>query len=193
MSSSKSFKHWLKGKKSADFTKIPLKSDFITKPIPSAPKTKLAEVPFYKKPIVDFVDFVEVVDFVDFRRDFKDPAHEVAMLLFEIAGRHPGQGLHGRNFVHSGGAIKAGCIIGALIMELPNGRSKAKQLINSGLANASLSSIQFALPRHWAHDSVTMRALSRAQAMNDNGARWDTIAHHFAREVGYHRPMKRAA
>lgn len=117
------------------------------------------------------------------------PGHQVAKMLNRVAMAHPHPMDYG--FVQyfavnpSTGHIVGRCVIGALILELPDGKRRAEMIMESGHNGSGIGAIAVFLPTEWVKDAQVFSALVRAQYMNDKKVPWATIAGTFARTVNY--------
>lgn len=185
MSNLQSLKIW-KTKKSADFSQIPLKKmDTLMVDIPP---TKTGWVPVAEKPVIRFDDF---------RPHGTAPLHEIAKLMEKACLRSQRTyGERGMYFIeHSDGGISAGCVMGAVILEMEDGERIARGIISEYMNRTSWGVLarHGLVPAQYRDRSVIM-AIHRAQTMNDTGLLpMQSIARQFAREVGYHAPKAKVA
>lgn len=174
MSSSRFLRRY-KHKKAVDYSKVPLKQmlvdvEALSPKIPAVPtKTLITE-----KPVINWAP--------------PRASHEVARILFKVAEQDRGFGHAGAYFNPDGSAR---CIIGALILELPNGRAIRSQIRAAGLNGASVGMIASMLPSEFSERQL-LRDLMIAQSENDRFVPWDFIARSFARRVGYRAPVAAA-
>jgi hypothetical protein len=171
MSSSR-FLRRFKHKKAVDYSKVPLKQmlvdvEALSPKIPAVPaKTFITE-----KPVINWAP--------------PRASHEVARILLKVARRKDrGYNQTGAYFYPDGSAR---CIIGALILELPNGKAIRNQIRAAGLNGGSVGSIVTLLPYEFSERQL-LHALMMAQSQNDQNVPWEHIARTFATRVGYRTP-----
>lgn len=189
MSTAASVKNWLKGKKSADFSKIPLvKLDTLS--VPFAPPK--GSPSFHAMGGV--IDMKPVVNFVPSH----NPAHEIARLMekavAKVSDDYVGSRSHYffKQWVGGKQTIKAGCIMGAVILEMEGGEEIARRIVESprntmswgGLCATGVIPAKYLVNQN----GGAFVAVHMAQTMNDQGSHtWRYISSYYSREVGYHR------
>ena len=188
MSSGKTLK-WLKNKSLKDYKTIDLKTPYV-------PETNFYSAHDHK-PVMDISGWA--TRHIEEAR--RRSSHEIAEALWRVAEKHPGghpwQAGQYFEVQYSSTAedhtvLSPRCIIGALILELPNGKAIARDIVRYGKNRAGIGGILPLRPAAMRDPDIRM-ALTQAQRLNDQGMSWEGIAWRFSSQVGYSRPQKRAA